>query len=61
MKITYDAIAKALCIRLAPLGSEILRTVPLSKGVMIDYTKDGEVFGVEILNVDDLKSWELSG
>jgi uncharacterized protein YuzE len=49
MNIDYDNIANALYIRLRKAG--VAKTVELSDRLIADLDKDGNVLGIEMLNV----------
>ena len=53
MKITYDSEAKAMYIQLKGEPNH-LKTLELSDSVNVDYDKDLEIFGIEILNVEKM-------
>lgn len=50
MKITMDPVANASYIELRK--GVVARTVQLSETVLIDFSKSGEVLGIEILSDD---------
>lgn len=58
MKITYDKYANAMYIYLDKKG-KYFRTQEITDDFLIDFTKEGRVIGIEILdareNVSDLK------
>jgi uncharacterized protein YuzE len=56
MKINYAADVDALYITLT--GNEIEETDEVSAGVMVDYDKDGNVVGLEVLNASASKDLE---
>lgn len=48
MKVNFDAEADALYVRFSE--SEIVETVEVRPGVMLDYDADGKIVGLEILD-----------
>ena len=56
MKINYAAEVDVLYITLT--GNEIEETDEVSAGVMVDYDKDGNVVGLEVLNASASKDLE---
>ena len=49
MKVHYDKEADALYIHLQE--GEYLESEEVEEGVVVDYSRDGKVIGLEILNV----------
>ena len=49
MKIDYDKEADALYIQL--LNEVVYETEEIDAGVIVDYSKDNRVIGIEVLNV----------
>lgn len=64
MKVTIDNEANAVYIYFISGKREDkhfpLNTVPVNKDITIDYTKDGKLFGIELLDINliDLKELE---
>jgi len=58
MKIRYDKEVDALYIDLLDLPS--LESEEIAPGVIVDYSKDGRIVGIEVLNVSQ-KLQEISG
>ena len=60
MKISYDPEHDVLYLKLS--RDEIVDTVEVDHGVLIDYGKNGEMIGVEMIEasslVDDPRSYE---
>ncbi|MEK7672301.1 MAG: DUF2283 domain-containing protein [Patescibacteria group bacterium] len=54
MKITIDKEANAAYIYLLPKNGKYypLTTITADENVNIDYTKDNQLFGIEILDLD---------
>ena len=50
MKITYDEVADALYIQFQP-ESKIKETVQIREGILCDISKEGKIFGIEVLDV----------
>lgn len=48
---SYDPEADAFYARFAPEGVPIEGTQEVAPGVMVDFDTDGDVVGVEVLNV----------
>lgn len=48
---TYDPEADALYVYLAPRDTKALGTREVAPGVMLDFDANGQVIGVEVLNV----------
>jgi len=48
---SYDPEADALYVRLAPKGTEIKETREVDPGVMLDFSPDGQLVGIEVLAV----------
>lgn len=54
MRVTYDPVADALYLYLAEGVAErsgVARTEEVAAGVMLDYDREDQVIGVEILSV----------
>jgi len=58
MKIRYDKEVDALYIDLLDLPS--LESEEIAPGVIVDYSEDGRIVGIEVLNVSQ-KLQEISG
>lgn len=52
MKITYDPKYDVLYLKFTE--KEIVDTIEVNKGVLIDYGKNGEMVGIEIINASGL-------
>lgn len=52
MKITVDSEVRATYVEVQPGAADVYRTVSHG-GVLVDFNPDGEVLGVEILDVPD--------
>ena len=48
MKMRYDSEVDALYIRI--LDEKAFESEEVSEGIVVDYTKDNKVIGVEVLN-----------
>lgn len=62
MKITYDKIANAAYVYFKKSQkAHVVKTIPVTSDVMIDFGKKGDILGIEILNasshirINDLK------
>jgi len=53
MQIIYDRVADALYIKFS--NEEVYESEEISEGIIIDYNKEGDVVGVEILNFSKRK------
>ncbi len=51
IKTSYDPAADAMFIWLAPEDAVSVETREVSPGVMLDYDADGQVIGIEVLDV----------
>lgn len=51
MRTSYDPEADAFYARFAPDGVAIEGTDEVAPGVMVDFDADGDVVGIEVLNV----------
>ena len=49
MKVRYDRETDAIYIKLGE--GKYLESEEIEKGVVVDYSKDGKVIGIEILNI----------
>ena len=49
MKIDYDKEVDALYFQF--LNEKVLETEEVEPGIIVDFTKDGRILGIEILNV----------
>lgn len=56
MKVKYSQEVDALYITLT--GSDIEESDEVSSGVIVDYDKDKNIVGIEILNVSQSKDFE---
>lgn len=50
---TYDPIADAMFIRFAGIEEKSVRTEEVAPGVMLDFSADGRMIAVEILDVQE--------
>jgi len=48
VNISYDSVADALYIKFS--NERIKESDEISKGVILDYSNDGKIIGIEILN-----------
>ena len=56
MKLEYDPVAKAVYIRLTdavPYFGIVDRSQEITNEVVVDWMKDGILYGIEVLCVDD--------
>lgn len=53
---TYDPEADALYVRFAPKGTAIAETREVQPDIMLDFTADGKLVGIEVLNVRALSA-----
>jgi len=53
MKIVYDKVADALYIEFS--NEEIYESKEISEGIIVDYNKEGNIVGMEILNLSKIK------
>lgn len=51
IKTSYDPVADAMFIWLAPEDVKSVETKEISPGVMLDYDVDGNVIGMEVMDV----------
>ena len=51
MRTSYDPEADAMFIWFGPEGVKSAETEEVAPGIMLDFDADGEVIGVEVLNV----------
>ena len=51
IKTSYDPVADAMFIWLAPEDVKSVETKEISPGVMLDYDAHGNVIGVEVMDV----------
>ena len=51
IKTSYDPEADAMFIWLGPEGVKPAETREISPGVMLDYDADGQLLGIEVLDV----------
>ena len=58
MKIRYDKEADALYIDLLDLS--YMESEEIAPGIIVDYSKDGRIVGIEVLNASQ-KLHEVSG
>jgi uncharacterized protein YuzE len=65
VKLTYDARASALYIRLA--AGKVARTPQIDEGTLVDLDADGRLLGIEVLRpgsawplAEILRRWEVS-
>jgi len=54
MKIEFDPAVDALYVNLSK--GEIEQTKEVQKGIMMDFDKEGNVLGIEVLNVSKRES-----
>ena len=52
MRMTYDPRLNIAYIRLRPAGAEV-ESIRISDEITIDWTPDGEVSGIELLNANE--------
>ncbi len=50
-RVTYDAEADAMAIRLPQLGSSYAESEELAPGVIVDFDAQGRVIGIQLLDV----------
>ncbi len=48
LRIRYDSVADAVYIRLS--DKKVAESEEVSPGIIIDYSEEGEIVGIEILN-----------
>ena len=48
---SYDPVADAMYVRIAPKGIEIFKTREVEPGVILDMDSSGRVIGIEVLCV----------
>ena len=60
MQITYDPKYNVAYIRLREKTSEV-ETIRVSDEILIDISPDGKVYGIELLNANELLHLEVNG
>ena len=53
MRTSYDPEADAMFVWFAPEGTKSSSTTEVAPGIMLDYDADGNVIGIEVLDVRD--------
>jgi uncharacterized protein YuzE len=51
IRTSYDPIADAMFVWLAPEGATTVETAEIAPGIMFDYDAAGKVIGIEVLDV----------
>ncbi len=51
MKTSYDPVADAMFIWLAPEEAKVAETAEVAPGIILDYDEFGTVIGIEVLDV----------
>ncbi|WP_428490955.1 DUF2283 domain-containing protein [Rhodopila sp.] len=60
MRTSYDPEADAMFVWFAPEGTKSLSTTKVAPGIMLDYDKDGNLIGIEVLDVRERVSEQRS-
>ena len=55
MNFSFDKIANALYIRFS--SEKVLNSDEIAEGIIIDYDKNENILGVEVLNFTDKEAW----
>ena len=50
MKISYDPTVDALYIQFQPESEKVSESLQIREGVVLDIAKEGQIFGLEILD-----------
>jgi uncharacterized protein YuzE len=51
MKTSYDPVADAMFIWLAPEEAQVAETAEVAPGIILDYDHSGTVIGIEVLDI----------
>jgi uncharacterized protein YuzE len=51
MKTSYDPVADAMFIWLAPEEAKVAETAEVAPGIILDYDDSGTVIGIEVLDI----------
>jgi uncharacterized protein YuzE len=53
MKTSYDPLADAMFIWLAPEDAKVAETAEVAPGIVLDYDESGKVIAIEVLDISN--------